>query len=175
MLKDNEILLRPLKATDAELFFHWRNNLDYIKNTKSFRLPKHEGLESEWVQNVMLDKSDRSITLIIEANNAPIGFIQITQIDWISKNGYFGIAICEEEQRGKGIGKRSMKLLFNYAFGELNMHKISLEVTSFNKNSIGLYEQFGFQLEGTMREHYFWNDQYHDVLLYGLLKKEYSI
>jgi UDP-4-amino-4,6-dideoxy-N-acetyl-beta-L-altrosamine N-acetyltransferase len=173
MLKDNDILLRALKEDDSTLFYTWRNDLEYIKNTKSFRLPKHEGLEKEWVDNVMTDKGDKSVVLIIETDK-PIGFIQATNIDWVSRNCYFGIAICEESERGKGIGKRSMKLLFDYLFGELNMHKVSLEVTSFNENSIALYESFGFKREGTLREHYYWNNEYHDVHIYGLMKNEYS-
>lgn len=173
ILKGNKVVLRPLKSDDSTLFYQWRNQVDYIKNTKSFRLPKTEGMEKEWVETVMLDKSDRAVILIIEVENTSIGFIQLSNIDWLSRNCYFGIAICEEAMKGKGFGREAIKLILDYAFGNINLHKVSLEVTAFNKNSIRIYESLGFNEEGVLREHYYWNNQYHDVHLYGLLKEEY--
>jgi UDP-4-amino-4,6-dideoxy-N-acetyl-beta-L-altrosamine N-acetyltransferase len=174
MLVDQELKLRPLLESDAQLFFKWRNDIEYIKNTKSFRLPKHIGLEQEWINHIMVDKSDRAAIFMVVVEGQEIGFVQLSNIDWISKNCYFGIAICESSWRGKGYAKRIMNLLFDYGFNHLNIHKISLEVTSFNENSIQLYESFGFQKEGTLRQHYFWNGKHHDVHLYGLLNSEYS-
>ena len=174
MLELNELKLRPLKESDSELLFKWRNEIQYIKNTKSFRLPKHEGLEEEWIKRVMVDKSDQAVLFMMTVNDVAIGIIQLSNIDWISKNCYFGIAICEDDFKGKGYAKTSMKLLFDYAFKQLNIHKISLEVTAFNTNSIGLYEKFGFIKEGTLKEHYFWDRTYHDVHLYGLFSRDYE-
>lgn len=175
MLSNEQIVLRPLKIGDEALFFQWRNNLEYIRNTKSFRLPKTEGLESEWVNQNMTDTTNKNVIFIIEHEEMAIGFIQLTGIDWISRNCYFGIAICEKEYRSKGFAHVSMHLLFDYAFNHLGIHKISLEVTDFNQNAIQLYEHFGFEKEGTLKEHYYWADNYHDVLLYGLLKSNYRI
>lgn len=173
MLVDQELTLRPLKESDAELFFKWRNDLAYIKHTKSFRLPKHEGLEHEWLQKAMLDKSNSTVVFIIDANEKAIGFVQLSNIDWISRNCFFGIAICESISKQKGFGKRTSKLVLDYAFKELNIHKVSLEVSDFNTNALSLYESLGFSKEGTMKEHYYWSNEYHDVHLYGLLKKDY--
>jgi RimJ/RimL family protein N-acetyltransferase len=163
-----------LKKSDAQLFFRWRNQINHIKNTRSIRLPKHEELEETWVSEVMLDKNDRSLILMIEVSGEAVGFIQLNLIDWISKNCYFGIAICEDGYSGKGYGKIASKLLFDYAFGNLNIHKISVEVASFNENSIAHFENFGFSQEGTLKEQYYWDNEYHDVHLYGLLKANYQ-
>jgi UDP-4-amino-4,6-dideoxy-N-acetyl-beta-L-altrosamine N-acetyltransferase len=174
MLVDNELILRPIKETDAAFFFNWRNDISYIKHTKSFRLPKHEGMETAWVNAVNADRTNTTVILIITVDNLPIGFVQLSNIDWISRNAYFGIAICETSTKAKGYGKRTSKLVLDYAFKDLNIHKISLEVTDFNLFAIKLYESLGFKQEGMLREHYFWENEYRDVHLYGLLKKEYK-
>lgn len=174
MLVDNELVLRPLMESDSDLLFSWRNELEYIKNTKSFRLPKHEGLEKEWVKGMMLERSNSTVFFIITVNELPVGLVQLSGIDWISRNAYFGIALCDESAKSKGYGRRVTKLVFDYAFHELNMHKISIEILDFNHNSIGLYESIGFIKEGNMREHYYWANAYHDVYLYGLLKEDYK-
>ncbi len=176
MLSGKNIVLRPLRFGDENLFFKWRNDLEYIGLTKSFRLPKHEGNEKDWLESVMKDRSNKSVIFIIEtlADSSAVGFVQLNQIDWISKNCTFGIAIPGKDFQGKGFGKEGMKLLFDYAFDQLNLNKISLEVTAFNANSIHLYEKIGFEKEGVLRQHYFWNGEYHDVLIYGLFKENFA-
>lgn len=174
MLVDNELILRPIKESDAAFFFKWRNDISYIKHTKSFRLPKHEGMETAWVNAVCADRTNSAAIFIIMVDDLPIGFVQLSNIDWISRNAYFGIAICDTSIKSKGYGKRTSKLVLDYAFNELNIHKISLEISSFNTNVLELYEALGFKKEGIMREHYYWENEYHDVHLYGLLKKEYK-
>jgi len=174
MLKEGEVTLRPLKKSDSKLFYTWRNELSYIKNTRSMRLPKHEELEEEWVSKVMLDKNDHAVILMIDIGNTTIGFIQLNQIDWISKNCYFGIAICESNYKGKKFAPIATKLLFDYAFKNLNLHKISIEIASFNENTIVLYKSLGFKQEGTLIEQYYWDNEYHDIHMYGLLKADYE-
>lgn len=175
MLLGNNIRLRPLQNGDETLFFRWRNDLEYIGLTRSFRLPKHQSVEQEWLESVMNDKSNKNIYFIIEtiADSNAVGFVQLSTIDWISRNCMFGIAIPEKNFRGKGFGKEVMKLLFDYVFNFLNLKKIALEVISFNANSIHLYEKLGFKKEGELKQHYFWNGSYHDVLIYGLFKENF--
>lgn len=175
MLSGKNVNLRPLRYGDENLFFKWRNDLEYIGLTKSFRLPKHEAVEKDWLESAMRDKSNKSVIFIIEtvSDAAPVGFVQLNQIDWISRNCMFGIAIPEKSFQGKGFGREVMEMLFRYTFDNLNLRKISLEVTSFNANSIHLYEKIGFEKEGVLRQHYFWNGAYHDVLIYGLFKENF--
>ncbi len=42
--------------------------------------------------------------------------------------------------------------LLKYAFYEMNLHRIGLDVISYNKAAIKLYKKMGFQEEGCMRE-----------------------
>lgn len=177
MLLGKDIKLRPLQFGDESFFFKWRNDLEYIGLTKSIRLPKHQANEKEWLESVMKDKSNKSVVFIIEtiSDSVSVGFVQLNQIDWISRNCTFGIAIPEKDFQGRGFGKDVMRLIFDYAFNFLNLKKVLLEVTSFNANSIHLYEKMGFEKEGVLKQHYFWNGNYHDVLIYGLFKENFVI
>lgn len=175
MLFGKNVKLRPLRFGDENLFFRWRNDLDYIALTKSFRLPKHEATEKDWLASVMADKSNKSVIFIIESlsDAEAAGFVQLSRIDWISRNCLFGIALPEKDFQGRGFGSEAMQLIFDYAFKTLNLNKISLEVVAFNENSIHLYEKAGFEREGVLKKHYFWNDAFHDVLIYGLFKENF--
>jgi len=138
ILQGENITLRPIQIDDYKIFYSWRNNQNYIELTQSVRFPKHELLEKKWVESVALDTSNKNIYHIIEqaSNEEVIGFTALSNINWISRNCYFGIAIPGDENQGKGFSKEASKLLFNYAFDKLGLKKIIIEVVSFNKKTI---------------------------------------
>ncbi|GAB5418344.1 MAG: spermidine N1-acetyltransferase [Crocinitomicaceae bacterium] len=176
MIIAENIQLRPLKKSDKDLFFAWRNDLTFIEMALSMRLPKHELLEETWIENAMVDISNRHVYFIIEAieSGEAIGFTALTNVDWISRNAAAGIAIMHPEYRGKGLSTESFLTLFDYGFNKLNLHKIWTHVYSVNQASVKLHERLGCTLEGTLKEHYYWNNAYHDALQYGITKDHFN-
>jgi len=75
--------------------------------------------------------------------------------------------------RGSALGSEALYLSIKYAFEDLNLQRLYLEVYSWNKQARSLYEQFGFKLEGTYRAHVYSDARFHDVALYGLLRSEF--
>ncbi|RKX19168.1 MAG: N-acetyltransferase, partial [Candidatus Zixiibacteriota bacterium] len=55
-----------------------------------------------------------------------------------------------------------------------NLNKVYAQTASFNKGSIKLLESLEFKLDGTLRQHHFYKGQFHNDLLYSLLKFEYG-
>lgn len=62
----------------------------------------------------------------------------------------FGIAVHPDYQ-GKGVGKALMDALVDLADRWLNLLKIELSVSCDNPVAIGLYEKYGFVVEGESR------------------------
>lgn len=51
---------------------------------------------------------------------------------------------------------------------DAGVHRLALIVVSKNKVMIALYEKFGFEIEGEMRDTLFGQDEnYHDMLIMG--------
>jgi RimJ/RimL family protein N-acetyltransferase len=49
-----------------------------------------------------------------------------------------------------------------------------LRVVAFNKRALNLYRSFGFAKEGIQRQQAFLRERYHDVVLMGLLRREFE-
>ena len=62
-----------------------------------------------------------------------------------------GIGIGEEELWGKGYGTDAVRLMLNYAFTELNLRRISLDLFEYNQRALRSYQKAGFVEEGRMR------------------------
>ena len=78
------------------------------------------------------------------------------------------------ESWGKGIMTETLKAVIHFAFSELNVNKIEAQITSENDASLHLVSKLGFHRDGVLREHEFEKGRYIDLVIYSLLKSEYT-
>ena len=83
--------------------------------------------------------------------------------------GRIGISVTEEWQ-GKGVGKALMQAGVDLSDKWLNLTRLELEVYSDNEAAIRLYEQFGFEREGLLRQHAFRDGRYVDSIMMARLR-----
>ncbi|MGQ0517411.1 GNAT family N-acetyltransferase, partial [Bacillus sp. D-CC] len=68
---------------------------------------------------------------------------KIRSIEWNNRTGLLAIGIGDANDRGKGYGREAIHLILKYAFYELNLHRVGLDVISYNKAAIELYKKMG--------------------------------
>lgn len=83
--------------------------------------------------------------------------------------GTIGISVAEAWQ-GKGVGNALMQAGVDLADNWLNLTRLELEVYSDNLAAIRLYERFGFEREGTLRQHAFRDGKYVDSIMMARLR-----
>lgn len=76
--------------------------------------------------------------------------------------------------RGQGLGREVTRLVLSWAFGQLGLHRIQLEVLATNSRAINSYLACGFRQEGVRREAELYPDGWKDFVLMGLLQSEYA-
>jgi len=78
---------------------------------------------------------------------------------------------------GRGYGREAVHAIVQAAFsGQLPcgaLHRIQADTIPGNKASEALLLNVGFKEEGLRRESGYWNNQYHDLKCFGLIKNEY--
>lgn len=83
--------------------------------------------------------------------------------------GIIGMGVHDEWQ-GKGIGTALMRAGLDLADNWLNITRLELEVYTDNERAIQLYKRFGFEREGTLRQHAFREGRYVDSYVMGRLR-----
>jgi len=73
----------------------------------------------------------------------------------------------------RGIGQTALRLIIDYIFDVLGAHKVWLDTLDHNLRGQYIYEKFGFQQEGRLREGFLMNGKRRDMILYGLLRAEW--
>ena len=61
-----------------------------------------------------------------------------------------------------------------YAFEELGLHRVELEVFEFNQRARRVYERVGFVLEGTLRDALLFDGEWVDSHLMSVLEHEWT-
>ena len=112
------------------------------------------------------NNNEHEVLLVIEDVEAGrlIGHVGLYKIDPIAKKTELGILIADDNSRGKGYGTLITSTMVKYAFEELNMHKVTVEVLLGNIPSMKMFKKCGFNIEGCLRDDVYKNDQYYDVL-----------
>jgi RimJ/RimL family protein N-acetyltransferase len=75
---------------------------------------------------------------------------------------------------GKGYGTDAMRVVLRYAFTELNLHRVSLDVFSYNPRAIRSYEKAGFKYEGCMRSRVQRDGKRWNMVFMGIMKEEWE-
>jgi len=75
---------------------------------------------------------------------------------------------------GRGLATRACRSFVQYLFEQRGIHRIGLRVASDNTRSIRLAERLGFTCEGRLREADVFEGVRRDVVVFGLLRKEWA-
>src|SRR5699024_483651 len=119
------------------------------------------------------NKDNQSVrSFILQNKTEKIGLIKLLQIDFIHRNAEFAIMIDPTKQ-GNGYAATATKLAIDYAFRTLNLHKFYLTVDEMNEKAIHIYEKAGFTYEATLKDEYFINGSYHNIVYMSMFQDDY--
>ena len=163
--------LRPIKMEDLLQSVIWRNDPEVRDNIQGFRYPVSEEMESKWLKSFIETSGTDRAGFAIEdlKDNGLVGFVFLNNIDLINKQAKLGTVLGNREKWGFGFGTESSKLICDYGMKMLGLHRIWVEILSDNKASIRMCEKIGFVQEGMMKDHFFTNNKFHDVVFMGLI------
>ena len=115
------------------------------------------------------------IYLIIDhPEYGPVGLAAFQGISWRNRSCSVDLYIGRKDLRSSMVAASSMYRALEYAFDELNLHRISAYIYSFNRPSWRLFERSGAVRELTLREQVARDGQLHDMYCYGLLRREFE-
>jgi RimJ/RimL family protein N-acetyltransferase len=122
----------------------------------------------------LYDNSDiYSFTIRLLENDRIVGGIGLDGVDWAHRDSFVGIGLGEKEDWGKGYGTDAMKVILRYAFTELNLRRVSLDVFEYNPRGVRSYEKAGFSIEGRVRGQILREGRRWDVIFMGILREEW--
>jgi RimJ/RimL family protein N-acetyltransferase len=170
----SRVRLTPLIQNDVPTLARWQGDSEYLRLLAAEpAFPKNEQQVGEWVREGQRGRDNFLLGIRTIQDDELIGFIELGEVLWTHRNSWVAIGIGERGYWGQGYGHEAMGLALDFAFNELNLHRVQLTVYSYNERAIRMYEKLGFQREGVYREFLLRDGQRYDMLLYGLLSHEW--
>ncbi|MBU0705283.1 MAG: GNAT family N-acetyltransferase [Chloroflexi bacterium] len=175
LLCGDQARLTALTPDDLPTIARWFEDAEFMRlyDARPAR-PKSEAELDRWLKELEKAKNDFAFAVRPLGSKDLVGYVELDGILWPHGVCGFSIAIGERANRGQGYGYEAAQLALAFAFDEINLHRVTVTVFSYNERSIALFEKLGFQREGVYREFLQRDGKRYDMLLYGLLKHEWE-
>jgi RimJ/RimL family protein N-acetyltransferase len=172
LFKGKFLKLTSIRPEDAAIMASWEENSDYLRNLDTDIAFPHTISELEEEK----ERSSNSTYFRLRTieDDTLIGFVVIHSIEWNNRVGSLAIGIGDPNYQNKGFGSEALQLILRYAFHELNLHRVGLDVIGYNGRAIRAYEKAGFIVEGKIRSAIYRDGRYFDRIMMGILRSEWE-
>lgn len=169
-IKGNKINISVLTPEDAKsVLNYYIKNKDYLSKFEPDREKNFYTLDMQkkiLTESYVEFLSGKSVNFGIYKNKMFIGKIQISNIIMgVFKSAFVGYSIDEDEQ-GKGYMTETLKLILEYAFNEMELHRIEASTLVDNIKSQKVLLGCGFKKIGLNEKYIFINGKWQDHLTF---------
>ena len=177
MLEGELVRLRAPEPDDLDRCHRWMNDPEVTRFLEGGRYPLSMAHEREWLDNAMTNRSGFSnVLLAIETKEGGvhIGNAGLHEASAEHRTAKLGIVIGEKDCWSKGYGTDTVRTLLRFAFGQMNLNRVELGTFDFNERAQACYRKCGFVEEGRRREDRYIDGRYCDLLIMGILRREWE-
>jgi ribosomal-protein-alanine N-acetyltransferase len=174
-IETERLILRLFEPSDAERVRELAGEKEIADTTANIPHPYEKGMAEEWISAgrikfesgecahfaVVLKSGEKligAIGLVIDKgfNRAELGY-------WIGKE-YWNQGYCTEGGRA----------VLEYGFDQLLLHKITSSHFARNPSSGKVMRKIGMKKEGFLKKHVVKGKKYEDLVVYGILRREWK-
>ena len=174
MITGDEIILSAIEEHHLKQIVSWRNNpklRQYFRQINEISL----NIQTKWFYKIEQSCNDYFFSILKKEDLKIIGVCGLNYIHWVNRNAQLSIYIGENNEYidEAGLALEAADLIINFGFNNLNLKKIICEIFSFDVKKQHLVAKLNFKLEGKLIEQVYKNGEYHDSLIFGLLRRNY--
>ena len=177
ILQGELVRLGALDADElSKAFTRWDRDSEYSRLLSSGapRLQSQKAAQ-KWLEHEIEEQTVNQYWFSIRAlaDDKLLGDIDLFVYNWAGRDAFVGLGIGEREFWGKGYGTDVMRVILRYAFTEVNLNRVTLNVFEYNPRAIRSYEKAGFSHEGRERKLLNKEGRRWDMLFMGILREEW--
>jgi len=180
LFEGEHVRLGPIDhEKDAEVESRWTHDAEfmrlmYLEPARPFSpwqiKKKYEALE----KSIEEEKNLFHFRIRARKDDRLIGLAEIYFISWTNAVGSIRLGIGAAEDRRRGYGSETLRLLLRYAFAELNLYRLTALIPEYNTGALALFRAAGFVEEVCRRQALARAQQRWALFHYGLLSEEWQ-
>jgi ribosomal-protein-alanine N-acetyltransferase len=111
-------------------------------------------------------------TVVLKENGHVVGYVSYhNRQPWHRRLQIAYVLVPSYWQRG--LMTEALRAFLTHCFDGLGTHRVEATIEPGNMHSILLMERLGFQREGLLRDQFFVNGKYRNVLMFALLEDDW--
>ena len=116
-----------------------------------------------------------AMSIISTPDNTPIGYLSLKGVREGGTGSEIGLAIMDEDYRGRGLGTMALRQAAEYAFDEMELSVLVLTVFPDNEPAIRSYGKVGFKKTEILKESWLMPDgNYTDMWVMELSRDDFA-
>jgi RimJ/RimL family protein N-acetyltransferase len=174
MVEFKNIGIRAIEIDDLIVIQKWRNDENlrqYFREYREFSMSQIK----EWYLKMLNDNKFEMFVIVDLNSGEVVGVTGITYIDWVNRHAdvhfYIGKSSSWIDEEYSPI---AFKLILSYGFNVLNLNKLWAEIYEIDLKKLTFFKSKGFEVDATLRDHYYYNGKYYNSHLLSLLKSDYE-
>jgi RimJ/RimL family protein N-acetyltransferase len=171
----NKAELRSLEINDSAEFYAWSCDREVTQYSLSaYAYPQSKADISTWLSGINTNSKCVSFGICSNETGTLIGYAGIASISTLNRSGEYFILIGNKAYWGQGIGTEVTKMITDYGFNTLGLHRIELTAYANNPSAIRAYENAGYVHEGVKRQSGFRNGEFVDKVMMAVLAPDWN-
>lgn len=141
--------LRKLEPSDLPYLYRWENDASVWSHGAAHNPLSQQDLRDYIASTTGDIFRDGQLRLVVEADGATVGCVDLVQFDARNRKAEAGIYIAPQ-YRGRGVGEECLHALRDYCKVHLGMRLLYAYVGENNSASRALFEKVGFLCAGVV-------------------------
>jgi [ribosomal protein S5]-alanine N-acetyltransferase len=162
-------LLPFQKESICDTYINWLNDPEVNRFLEVRLVPQTYETVLAYVRSFYEGTEKYMWGVYLKDRDILIGTGTLTDINRHHRRGIIGLMIGDKRYWGKGYGTEVIKLVTDFAFNKLQLHKVTAGAVADNSGSIKAFQKAGFEVEGCLKSHDFGNGVFRDSVHMGLV------
>ena len=173
-LETRQLVLREIKPSDTKDLFRFLSDEDTVK--QNLMPPHTKTAETDKLIKTLKKQYDKRREIrwgvTIKGSNAIIGttgYYNMLPMDFQTEVG----CLLAKQHWSGGIMTEALAAILTFGFEKMALNRVTAFILPDNFGAIRMVEKVGFREEGLLKECKYCNNQFYDLGVYSLLKKDY--
>lgn len=171
-IEGRTVRMRPIVESEQPLLLDWGADAEVLRLAGiGFAAMAPTGLRRWWEE---AGTDPNSYHWGLEWEGRLVGRAAIFQINWIARHGRTATLVGDRSVWRRGIATEAIALRTEYAFRQLNLHKLSSAYAEGNQGSAVAQRRSGYREVARLKEHLYRDGRWHDAIMTEVLRDDWE-
>lgn len=174
LLETPRLLLRELTTNDTQAVFHIRSDFQVTRYNTGLAYERLQQAQDliEAIKTGYQDGIELRWGITLKPDPTVIGMCGFNY--WVRHDHRASIGYdLARAYWGQGIMSEAVRAMVDFGFKRMDLNRIEADADERNPASARVLAKIGFRQEGVQKEQFYENGEFHNLLLFSLLRREY--